>query len=723
MALHCRLELSAKLPQADFHFSISPTVYVAYDSLSANAYVRAGAQCNISGLPLVGQSYNTTIAYAPEALSTSQGLEFAASVPYTAINYTLLQYPTPRSYHYGSYLYTYTPQIYLSLPADLSLVDPAWKNCLPNGFPALDPPRALGSALALVSIDSSAQASPVAIPGASVAPAHAPATATPEPTDPGSDAPQIAQPTLGFPESHLGSNGNQTPISIVSDAPDPNVATPTLQAPDPRESAISSTNLVVDSAAPTSSFAQDMSGDKARGAPSNPVAMIMGSSGGEYPEGPRGNNPSARHSSGLDSNSDLPPADPVQVLPSAEDRPSAGNLPSAGDRPSAGNLPSAGDLQSAGNLPSAGDLPPAGNLPSAGDNQAQMEEAGSLLIGSNRGDNVASLPIPAGSKSTIAGHVISAFTSSGAILSSIYALPLSVGAGLQPSVSPSGPLLIAGEAVVRASGGGMMIGSSTIEPGSLVTISGYSVSAGHSDVLTEGSIYTLPSSVGAAIQQYSNLPTITFASSGIISAGGAPIALSGNVYSILSGGSSNLVANGSAVALSKTAQAVFQMDGQVYTAVPTGFSISGQTIAVGRAAVTIDGTVLSLGPSGVQIGSSTIPLNAVPTGLAISGQTIAVGGSAVTIGGTVLSMGPSGLLSGSSMIPLNAEQTDQANLGSPIMSGSVGAPTATSGATKDLSVINVTRGSPKSANKSLVDVRIAVLYLVGMAIGIAAYAL
>ena len=380
-----------------------------------------------------------------------------------------------------------------------------------------------------------------------------------------------------------------------------------------------------------------MSGDNAPGAPSNPDATNRASSGGEYPGHPRGNKPDAGHGSGPESNSDLPSAVPLQPLPSA------------------------------------------GNVPPAGENQAQTDEAGGLVIGSNRGDSVAGLTIPADSKSTIAGHVISAFTSSGAVYGSIYALLFSGGAGLQPSVPLLSPLFIAGEPVVRASGGDIIIGSSTVEPGSLVTISGHSVSAGHSDVLINGNTYTLPSSVGAAIQQYSDLPAITSAGSGIISAGGAPITLSGNVYSILSGGSSDLIVNGLAVTVPNTAQSVFQIHGQTYTAVPTGFAISGQTIAVGGAAVTIGGALLSLGPSGLQIGSSTIPLN--------------------------------------------AEQTGQANLGNLIIPGLGGAPNVPSGAANGSGLLHFTGGGSKSANKSLVEIRIAVLCLVGMAIGIAGYTL
>ena len=231
---------------------------------------------------------------------------------------------------------------------------------------------------------------------------------------------------------------------------------------------------------------------------------------------------------------------------------------------------------------------------------------------------------------------------------------------------------------MRASDGVIIIGSSTIKPGSVVTISGHSVSAARSDLLIDGSTYTLPSSVGAAIQQYPNSPAITSALSGVVSAGGAPITLSGNVFSILSGGSSDLVVSELAITIPKTAQSVFQIDGQTYTAVPTGFAISGQTIAVAGSAVTIGGTVLSLGPSGLQIGSSTISLN--------------------------------------------AEQTGQANPGNLINPGLGGAPNAPSGAANGSGVLHYTGGGSNSADKSLVESRIAVLYLVGMAIGIAGYA-
>ena len=357
----------------------------------------------------------------------------------------------------------------------------------------------------------------------------------------------------------------------------------------------------------------------------------MGITGGEYPGGPNGNDPNVGSGSSPNSISDPAPADPVQPLPSA------------------------------------------------GNNQAQTNEAGSLVIGSNQGDTLAGLTIPVGSKTTIAGQVISAFASSGAVYGSVYALPLSNGAGLQPSNPSLDPLLIAGESIVRASGGGIIIGSSTIKPGSLITMSGYTVSGGAPNVLIDGSTYTLPSSAGAVVQQISNIQVIAPANAGIISAGGSPITLSGTAYSIISGGASDLVASETAATIPETAQPVFTIDGQPYTAVPTGFTISGQTIAEGGSAVTVGGTVFSLGPSGLQIGSSTIPLD--------------------------------------------AEQTGEAGLGDFIMSGFVDAPTAISGAGNSSGVVPFTGGSPKSANKPPIDTWIAVLYLIAMTIGIAAYVL
>ena len=102
--------------------SISPSVYVEYHGLEAHA------DCHEWNSIARGKKYNTTIAYAPEALSTSrqwfgspvdmgQAPYYAATATYTAINYIELQYQFSGSV--GKYY------LMLSLPSNLSLVDPS----------------------------------------------------------------------------------------------------------------------------------------------------------------------------------------------------------------------------------------------------------------------------------------------------------------------------------------------------------------------------------------------------------------------------------------------------------------------------------------------------------------------------------------------------------------------------------------------------------------------
>jgi len=297
--------------------------------------------------------------------------------------------------------------------------------------------------------------------------------------------------------------------------------------------------------------------------------------------------------------------------------------------------------------------------------------------GSTQGAPIAGFTIPAGSQATVAGHVLLPFTSSGGVFSSVYALPSGGGTG-SSSNTLAGPLLFAGQSIVRASSGGIIVGSFTVVPGSSLIISGHTVSAGSSTAFIDGSANALPSSVGEVLHQSSNVQvTAAPNGDGILSAGGSPVTLSGTVYSKLSDG--GIVASTPGVNLPTTSRAVVQIAGTSFTALPTGFAINGQSVAEGGSAVTVDGTVVSLGPSGLQIGSSTVPwtaeeasqsvfqvggtaFTAASTGLMLAGHTLAEGGSAVTVDGTVISLGPSGLQIGSSTIPLNAEQTAEAPL-------------------------------------------------------------
>ena len=118
----------------------------------------------------------------------------------------MLQYPTIVT-SYGPYEGS-TPQVYFSLPADLSLVDPAWNGCIPDEYGAFDPPRTLSTASALTDPGDGAQLSTAAAPGSTISPAIVPATQTPDPKDPGATA---SQPSDG-PISQLPSDSSTDPV-------------------------------------------------------------------------------------------------------------------------------------------------------------------------------------------------------------------------------------------------------------------------------------------------------------------------------------------------------------------------------------------------------------------------------------------------------------------------------------------------------------------------------
>ena len=172
---------------------------------------------------------------------------------------------------------------------------------------------------------------------------------------------------------------------------------------------------------------------------------------------------------------------------------------------------------------------------------------------------------------------------------------------------------------------------------------------------------------------------ITLADGAIISAGGTGATISGTTYSIASDGK-DLIANGRTIPFPTKQEAIFTIAGNAFTAAPTGFVITaGETVALDGSAVTIGETVVSLGPSGLQIGSSTIPLDF-------------------------------------------AQETAEADLGGLIMSGfgrgGGGAPKTTSG-TENGNVAAFTGGSSRLVNG---DLRTA-LCIVGVGIGMAAFAL
>ena len=322
----------------------------------------------------------------------------------------------------------------------------------------------------------------------------------------------------------------------------------------------------------------------------------------------------------------------------------------------------------------------------------------SILKAANGGVVVGSSTIAPGSEATISGQVISAGVSNVAIDGSTYALPTSVGAALEtpaPQTEEEVPAQVGGSSIARASNGGIIIGSSTLAPGSEATISGQIVSAGATNVAIGGSTYDLPSTAGAVLQTPSpvtpsNAPvvvagqTVARASNGGLIVGtstiapGAQATISGHVFSAAGTGATNIAIDGNNYALPTTAGALLETPAPIspMAAEAAVTLANGDVISAGGPAAVVSGVTASVlgDDSGLVIGSKTIPLpppsalttsnavytvggqtfTAAPSGIPISidGTTLSPDGSPITISGTIVSLGNGALQIGSTIMPL-----------------------------------------------------------------------
>ena len=322
----------------------------------------------------------------------------------------------------------------------------------------------------------------------------------------------------------------------------------------------------------------------------------------------------------------------------------------------------------------------------------------SVVKAANGGIVVGSSTIAPGSVATISGQVISAGPSNVAIDGSTYALPTSAGAVLEtpaPQTEQEVPVQVGGNSIARASNGGIIIGSSTLAPGSEATISGQVVSAGATNVAIGGSTYDLASTAGAVLQTPSpvapsNAPvvvagqTVARASNGGLIVGtstispGAQATISGHVFSAAGTGATNIAIDGNNYALPTTAGALLETPAPIspMSAEAAVTLANGEVISAGGPAAVVSGVTASVlgDDSGLVIGSKTIPLpppsalttsnavytvggqtfTAAPSGLPISidGTTLSPGGSPITISGTVVSLGSGALQIGSTIMPL-----------------------------------------------------------------------
>ena len=253
-------------------------------------------------------------------------------------------------------------------------------------------------------------------------------------------------------------------------------------------------------------------------------------------------------------------------------------------------------------LPTAIPAPPP--QPLIGGSTMLRASDGAVMIGGST--------LPIGSQATIAGHVISVGLANVVVDGTTNALPTPA-----PTASP---ILLNDQTIQRASNGGLIIDTSTVAPGTQTTIAGHVISVGPNNVVLDSSTYALPPVAGATLISSPNASAqrnaITLPNGSILSAGGSPVTISGEIISVLSNDQGAVIDGSTMLFASPTTQSIFTVGGQTFTAAPSSFVIGGATVSLDEAAVTIAGTVVSLGPSGLQIGSMTIPLaTAAPTGL------------------------------------------------------------------------------------------------------------
>lgn len=221
--------------------STSPSVYVIYSSL------RATVTCGQSSLATIGPSFDKkTIGYSSRFLaygtlsSPDQSCEENVVVDgFHTIDFTSLYYhPITTSVTSKAGCAPYVnPR--LSLPAELTNVDPTWKSCEPLFYGAFDPPRILQKAGGLVppSVDPSPitseapkpstgpSSSPSPAPAVSVGPSissKAPQTTATQSTPPTVQTPGKAEskaPTVVPPNTSSFATVDTSSPTAVNDSP------------------------------------------------------------------------------------------------------------------------------------------------------------------------------------------------------------------------------------------------------------------------------------------------------------------------------------------------------------------------------------------------------------------------------------------------------------------------------------------------------------------------
>lgn len=306
------------------------------------------------------------------------------------------------------------------------------------------------------------------------------------------------------------------------------------------------------------------------------------------------------------------------------------------------------------------------------------------------------------------GVVIAGATLTPGVTTEINNTPVSVGTGnivvagstyAVPSAAVSAVTSVGSEPIYTdpAGGGGILIGSQTLDPGQVTVIDGTSVSVGTDDVVIAGSTLALPSDAAAPAASGYVVDGQT------ISAGGSDFVQQGTYSALASGSGVVVAANGVSSTITNAAA-----DGITPIALPSlvsaesAYIIDGSTVLFGGSAVTDQGTtysVLSGGSALVVVASGvtstfsdagSVPLTlgggvvATPTGVPIpiaqapsvsvlgndvivGSVTLSAGGSALTMDGQTISVASSGVVYDGSTMAFTAGSGS--SIAAEIMSG------------------------------------------------------
>ena len=201
----------------------------------------------------------------------------------------------------------------------------------------------------------------------------------------------------------------------------------------------------------------------------------------------------------------------------------------------------------------------------------------------------------------------------------------------QEPTTSAAVVTIGAETYTVASGGAIILGSTTVIPGGpAATVSSQAVSIASNGVAVGSKTASYLQPLAGASQPQ---PT-------------AIITVESQAYTIAAGGSLNV--GSTTVAPGGSAATI---SGQVVSVAPQGVVVGSKTIAYSASALLHTSLAASSSETVITFGVQTHSTSIVAGGPIVMGSTTLSSGAAATISGTVISMGPSGIIIGSSTLP------------------------------------------------------------------------